>query len=436
MKAVVVLAAGHGTRMNSALPKVLHQVGGKPMLQWVLDAVKELEPSQIIAVSSPTLAKETLLKDLEVVIQENPKGTGHALKVAFEKIHNNIDEIFLVCGDTPLLSADDLKSLNNCNGDLVAIGMHINDLEKSYGRIFFDKHNKPIKIVEAKHNPEIKNNPIANAGVYKFKKTLLQKLLPQLEINSEANEIYVTDLLELAIKHNFSTNVVMGLEENFIGVNTALELQNVEKIFQTRMQHEFINRGVRFKSAETCVFNHDTIIENGATIEPYVIFGKNVLVKQNAQVLSFCYLSDCVIEESASVGPFAHLRGKTIIFEHASIGNFVEVKNSTIGKGAKAKHLSYIGDAIIGEKTNIGAGTITCNYNGFEKFKTTIGKNVMVGANSTLIAPVIIGNDAYIAAGSVVSQNVDSGSLAITRAEQKAKQNWTLNFRAKYNKTS
>lgn len=436
MKAVVVLAAGHGTRMNSALPKVLHQVGGKPMLQWVIDAVKVLEPSQIIVVSSPFLAQAELLQNLEIVVQENPKGTGHALQVAFEKIHEKIDEIFLVCGDTPLLSADDFKSLNHCNGDLVAIGMHINDLSKSYGRIVFDENSTPIKIVETKHNPEIKNNPIANAGVYKFKKSLLQKLLPQLEINSEANEMYVTDLLELAIKNEFSTNVVMGMEENFIGVNTAYELQNVEKLFQIRMQEKFINEGVSFKAADTCVFNHDTVIEKDAVIEPYVIFGKNVVVKKNAHVLSFCYLSDCVIEESASVGPFAHLRSKAVISEHASIGNFVEVKGSTIGKGAKAKHLCYIGDAMIGEKTNIGAGTITCNYNGFEKFKTTIGKNVMVGANSTLIAPIIIGNDAYIAAGSVVSQNVDSGSLAIARAEQKAKQNWTLNFRAKYNKSS
>lgn len=434
MKAVVVLAAGHGTRMNSALPKVLRQVGGKPMLQWVLDAVKTLDPLQIIVVSSPILAQEKLLKNLEVVVQENPKGTGHALQIAFEKISKNIDEVFLVCGDTPFLSADDLKNLNNCGGDLVAIGMHINDLEKSYGRIAFNENSKPIKIVETKHNKAVKINPVANAGVYKFKKAMLDKLLPQLQINAEANEIYVTDLLELAIKNEFSTNVVMGREENFIGVNTAYELQNVEKLFQIRMQEKFINEGVSFRAADTCVFNHDTLIEKGALIESYVIFGKNVVVKQNTQVLSFCYLSDCVIEESAIVGPFVHLRGNVLIAENASIGNFVEVKNSIIGQGAKAKHLSYIGDAMVGEKTNIGAGTITCNYNGFEKFKTTIGKNVMVGANTTLIAPITINNDAFVAAGSVITNNVEEGSLAIARPEQKQKQNWTINFRAKYKK--
>jgi bifunctional UDP-N-acetylglucosamine pyrophosphorylase/glucosamine-1-phosphate N-acetyltransferase len=434
MKAVVVLAAGHGTRMNSVLPKVLHEVGGKPMLQWVLDAVKVLDPDQVIVVTSPTLATEDFLKDLEVVIQEVPKGTGDALRLANKKLRDDINEVFLVCGDTPFLCGDDLKKLLNRQHDLVAMGMQIEDLTKSYGRIIFDESKKPIKIVETKHNQAVKSNPIANAGVYKFKKSMLAKLLPNLQTNKESNEIYVTDLLELAFKNNFSTNVVLGLEENFIGVNTAHELQNVEKIFQSRMLHKFIENGVSFKAGETCVFNHDTDIAKGAKIDSYVIFGKNVVIKKNAHILSFCYLSDCVVDEGASIGPFAHLRGKAIIGENASIGNFVEVKGSTIGKASKAKHLSYIGDAFVGEKTNIGAGTITCNYNGFEKFKTTIGQNVMIGANTTLIAPVNIANDAYVAAGSVISKDVAANSLAIARAEQKEKSNWTLSFRTKYQK--
>lgn len=434
MKAVVVLAAGHGTRMNSELPKVLHAVGGKPMLQWVLDAIKILEPDQIIVVTSPTLAKEDFLKDLDIVVQEIPNGTGDALHLAYQKLNADINEVFLVCGDTPFLCRNDLKKLLSSQHDLVAMGMQLEDLQKSYGRIIFDEANNPLKIVETKHNNAVKINSIANAGVYKFNKTMLAKLLPQLQINPESKEIYVTDLVELAVTNNFSVNVVLGLEENFIGVNTAQELQMVEKIFQTKMLYKFIENGVNFKAGETCVFNHDTVIEKGACIEPYVIFGKNVVIRKKTHILSFCYLNDCIVAENASVGPFAHLRGKAIIGENAAIGNFVEVKGSTIGKGAKAKHLSYIGDATVGEKTNIGAGTITCNYNGFEKFKTNIGTNVMVGANTTLIAPIQIADNAYVAAGSVIDQNVEANSLAIARAEQKEKLNWTLNFRAKYKK--
>lgn len=434
MKAVVVLAAGHGTRMNSSIPKVLHAVGGKPMLQWVLDAVKILEPDQVIVVTSPTLAKEDFLKDLDIVIQEIPNGTGDALHLAYKKLNTDINEVFLVCGDTPFLCKNDLKKLLDSQHDLVAMGMKIEDLEKSYGRIVFDESNTPLKIVETKYNQAVKSNPVANAGVYKFNKLMLAKLLPKLQINQESKEIYVTDLVELAVQNNYSVNVVLGSEENFIGVNTAYELQMVEKIFQTKMLHKFIENGVSFKAGETCVFNHDTVIEKGAYIETHVIFGKNVVIKKNVRILSFCYLSDCIIAENASVGPFAHLRGKAIIGENSSIGNFVEVKGSNIGNGTKAKHLSYIGDAIIGEKTNIGAGTITCNYNGFEKFKTMIGTNVMVGANTTLIAPIQIADNAYVAAGSVIAQNVEANSLAIARAEQKEKTNWTLNFRAKYKK--
>src|SRR3989338_7901737 len=220
MKAVVVLAAGHGTRMNSALPKVLHAVGGKPMLQWALDAIKILNPDQIIVVASPTLATEDFLKDLEIVTQKIPNGTGDALHLAYQKLHADVNEVFLVCGDTPFLCGNDLKKLLNSPHDLVAMGMQIEDLQKSYGRIVFDNSNNPLKIVETKHNQAVKNNPIANAGVYKFNKSMLAKLLPQLQINQESKEIYVTDLVELAVKNNFSVNLVLGLEENFIGVNT------------------------------------------------------------------------------------------------------------------------------------------------------------------------------------------------------------------------
>lgn len=434
MKAVIILAAGNGTRMKSNKPKVLHEVGGKAMLSWVVDAVSNLKPKQTIVVSSINLKEHEALKNFDVVVQENPKGTGEALQLATKNIKSEIDEVFLVCADTPFLDFNELRQLEEFDADLTIMGMHIKDLEKSYGRVVLNENKIPVEIVETKYNHIYKNNPVANAGVYKFKRRLLDKLLSRLDVNKESGEIYATDLVKLAFENDFSTALVLGNEENFLGINTQAELQQAENIFQNRMRNSLIEMGVKFTAPETCFFKHDTIIEGESDIEPYVVFGENVIVKKRAHILSFCYLSDCVIESNASIGPFAHLRGKTVIKENAAIGNFVEIKGSLIDDGAKIKHLSYVGDAKIGVKSNVGAGTITCNYNGFEKFKTVVGDGVMVGANSTLVAPVEISNNAYIAAGSIITENVKENSLAITRVEQKEKINWTIKFREKYRK--
>ena len=219
-----------------------------------------------------------------------------------------------------------------------------------------------------------------------------------------------------------------------MGVNTLVELSQAEKIMQHRIKTRHMLNGVQFMLPETSYVNYEAEIGTGTVIEQGVHIGENVHIAKNAKILGFSYLSNCTIENAASIGPFAHLRGNVVIEEHASIGNFVEVKGSTIGKNAKAKHLSYVGDATVGEGTNIGAGTITCNYNGFEKFKTQIGKNVMVGANSTLVAPVMISDGAYIAAGSVISEDVGANNLAISRTQQQEKNAWALSFRAKYSK--
>ncbi len=431
MKAVIILSAGHGKRMKSALPKVLHKVAGKPMLQWVVDAVKILKADQVIAVTSPDLKNHELLKCADVVVQEIPLGTGDALKTAVQKLNSNIDKVFLLCADTPLLNPQDLKNLEYSKADLTVVGMQLDDLSKSYGRIEC-RDDHPIAIRETKHNDSAKNISIANAGVYAFKVEMLKALLPDLKITPESGEVYATDLVELAVAKKYTTELVLANEENFLGVNTLIELAQAEAIQQRRIKVQHMLNGVQFMLPETSYVNFDTEIGAGTVIEQSVHIGENVHIANDVKILGFSYLSNCTIESGASIGPFAHLRGNVIVEENASIGNFVEVKGSYIGKNAKAKHLSYIGDALVEEGANIGAGTITCNYNGFEKFKTHIGKNVMVGANSTLVAPVSIGDGAYIAAGSVITEDVTANNLAISRAQQQEKNEWASAFRAKH----
>jgi len=434
MKAVIILSAGHGKRMKSALPKVLHKVAGKPMLQWILDAVKTLKVDQVIVVTSPELEHHEILKNTDVVVQEFPLGTGDALKLGVQKLNSNIDKVFLLCADTPLLNPQDLKNLEHSKADLTVVGMQLDDLNKSYGRIECNSQCHPVAIRETKHNENVKNISLGNAGVYAFKVEMLKELLPHLKINTESGEIYATDLVELAITKSYKTELVIADEENFLGVNTLVELSQAEKIMQHRIKTQHMLNGVQFLLPDTNYVNYDAKIGAGTIIEQSIHIGENVHIAQNAKILSFSYLSNCTIESAASIGPFAHLRGNVVVEEHASIGNFVEVKGSTISKNAKAKHLSYIGDATVGEGANIGAGTITCNYNGFEKFKTHIGKNVMIGANSTLVAPIMINDGAYIAAGSVITEDVGPDNLAISRTQQQEKNAWALSFRAKYSK--
>lgn len=434
MKAVIILAAGNGTRMKSSVPKVLHEVSGKPMLQWVIDATNKLAFDQTIIVTSLTLEFECHLDNVDLVVQESPKGTGHALQIAFSKIKSSIKQVLLICGDTPLLDYNDLKHLIESNADLTLAAMKIDDLSKSYGRVTLDANKQPIAIVETKHNENAKVNNIANAGAYAFNTDMLRNLLPQLKPNPEANEIYATDLLELAKMQKYSTGLVDVNEENFLGVNTFVELEIAENIMQKRIKQKHMLNGVRFILPATTYVNYDAEIANDVWIEPNVYIGSGVRIYEGTCIKAYTYLNDCTIAKDSSVGPFAHLRGQTVIEEGASIGNFVEVKNSQIGKKAKAKHLSYIGDASVGDKTNIGAGTITCNYNGFEKFKTQIGDGVMVGVNTTLVAPVSIGDGAYVAAGSVITEDVTNDSLAISRIQQHEKNGWAVSFRARYTK--
>lgn len=429
MLSVIILAAGQSKRMNSKLPKVLHPLGGLPMIQHVIRATEKLNAHQTILVTSPTLSSFGIHT---TVVQDEPKGTGHAVQMAFSVVDSKTEEVIILCGDTPLINLNTLQTLKDSKADLTLIGMKLKTEDHAYGLIVQDKDGNPCQIIEFKDaTPEQRKIPFGNAGVYKIKTSLLKELLPQLDNQNAAGEYYLTDLVSLAQQKGCKTEMLQGTEEEFQGINNRAELAKAEVVLQDRWRLQMMQAGVTLVQPETVSLSHDTVIGKDSRIGPFVTFGLGVQLAEDVTVLSFCHIENTIIEEGASVGPFAHLRGNTILESGASIGNFVEVKGSKIGKKAKAKHLAYIGDAEVGDKANIGAGTITCNYNGFEKLKTVIGAGAMIGANTSLVAPVTVGEGAFIGAGSTITKFVPADALSVARSPQTTKLNWARKFRVK-----
>lgn len=430
MEAIAILAAGQGKRMVTSLPKVLNELCGKPLINYVIDACQKLNPAKIFIVTSPEINDYQGFKNYQTVLQSVPLGTGDALKQVLSKIDDKIEYLTVVCGDTPLLDHQELYQLINSNADLTVFGAKLKpeNLHLPYGRIFLDEKNCPKEIVEMKDaSDKQKSNNLINTGVIRFSLNTLKKIINKLNNNNNAKEFYLTDLIKIAYDQGYSTAFLQGDIENFTGINNLNELSKVENILQDRLKQNLMLKGVRLIMPDTIYLSSDIEIEKDVIIHPHVTFGKNVVIKKGSNILSFCHIEQSTIEQNSTIGPFAHLRNKVLISQNTQIGNFVEIKGSTIGSEVKIKHLSYIGDAEIGCGTNIGAGTITCNYDGFKKSKTKIGKDVMVGANSSLIAPLEIGDESYIAAGSVITKNVSQNSLAITRTPQQEKLGWIKN---------
>jgi bifunctional UDP-N-acetylglucosamine pyrophosphorylase / glucosamine-1-phosphate N-acetyltransferase len=433
MLSVIILAAGQSKRMNSKVPKVLHLIGGLPMIQHVLKSVQKVNPYQIILVTSPSLAIE--FKGHTTVIQEVPKGTGHAVELALAAVDEKASEVMILCGDTPLIHPHTLQTLNDSEADLTLVSMRLQSQNHAYGLVFQDIKEKPKQIIEFKDATTTQRQiRSGNAGVYKIKTSLLKELLPLLNNNNAASEYYLTDLVGLAYDRGYHTHMIEAEEEEFQGINNRVELAKAEMILQNRWRHEKMMAGVTLVQPETIFFSHDTEIGKDSRIGPFVTFGEKVCIQEDVTILPYCHIEHATIEEGVSVGPFAHLRGNTLLQKGSSIGNFVEVKGSKIGKKSKAKHLSYIGDAEVGEKVNIGAGTVTCNYDGFKKSKTVIKDGSMIGANASLIAPLTIGEGVIIAAGSTVTESVPENALVVARSVQTIKPNWATKFRQKNKK--
>ena len=427
---IIILSAGKGTRMKSRLPKVMHKVAGREMVNMVIDEAKKLNPQNITLVVSAEMEifyekikNEHKNYQIDFIIQNERKGTGHAVSCAVSTFNNNKKlnkKVLILYGDTPLISHQTLeKMLQKINDFSLCILGFDDEEENAYGRLVINDFGHLEKIVEFKDTNEIeKKIALCNSGVIAVDGEALPHLLSQIKNNNSAQEFYLTDMVAIANNQGLKCTFIKTNIAEVLGVNSRIELANIEKIKQKQIRQKMMENGVTLISPKSVHFNFDTEIAQDVIIYPHVFFGPKVKIESDVEIKSFCHIEGAKIQKNAVIGPFARIRPQTEIHENVHIGNFVEIKKSQIAKNSKINHLSYIGDSEIGENTNIGAGTITCNYDGFNKFKTTIGDNVFIGSNSALIAPVEIKNGAIIGAGSVITKNVEADDLAVSRSTQ------------------
>jgi bifunctional UDP-N-acetylglucosamine pyrophosphorylase/glucosamine-1-phosphate N-acetyltransferase len=448
MTACVILAAGLGKRMGSKVPKVLHKVCGIPMLQSVIDTARGLKPDKIVVVTGKhgDLIQKTLASpDIAYVSQAEPKGTGHALICARPALKDFRGVLIVLNGDTPLIRAGTVKKflrMHLKNKNSLSVLSFLAENPDNYGRILRDSSGLVRSIVEHKDADAMqKEIPEVNSGVYAINHDLLP-LLDDIKINRNKGEYYLTDIVELSARKGFKTSALcIGLEQEFMGVNTRQELYRASRIMSDAVIAKWVEKGVNFLDAASVFIHPLTVIGAETTLYPGVYIdghsriGAGVTIYPNVRIINSRIEAGAVIKDSsvieesrvkagAAVGPFAHLRPGSEVGVDARVGNFVELKKTVIGRGSKASHLSYLGDSQIGRDVNIGAGTITCNYDGSRKSATLIGDGVFVGSDSQLIAPVTIGRGAYIGAGSTITKDVPPLALAVSRVEQKNIKGW------------
>ncbi|CAN1567299.1 GlmU N-acetylglucosamine-1-phosphate uridyltransferase (contains nucleotidyltransferase and I-patch acetyltransferase domains) [Paracoccaceae bacterium] len=424
---VIVLAAGQGTRMNSDLPKVLHKVAASPLLHHALATAQSLEPSRIVVVTGHEAAAVAASaaawsEVVDTVVQDPQSGTAHAVAQAAPLLTDAEGEAIVLYADTPLISEETLRAMLDARARhaVVVLGFRARDPGR-YGRLITDG-NDLRAIREFKDaTPEEQAITLCNSGVICVNTQLLLSLVSEVTNHNAAGEYYLTDIVELARKRGLTAGVVLCDEAETLGVNTRAQLAEAEAAFQSRARAAALENGVTLTAPETVFFALDTWIGRDAIIGPNVLFGQGVTVESGSEIKGFCHLEGCHISRGASVGPFARLRPGAELAEDVHVGNFVEIKNAILDEGVKVGHLTYIGDADIGEHTNIGAGTVTCNYDGVMKHRTRIGKRAFIGSSTMLVAPVTIGDDALTASGSVITEDVPANAVAIGRARQVTK---------------
>ncbi len=444
----IILAAGMGTRMKSQKSKVLHEVSGKPMVEIVLDLARSVgEKTTVVASNENHLEIAKLLKNESetIVIQNERLGTGHAVATAIAEIEkSNAEKIVILYGDTPLVTKETVEKMALENNDVTFLGFEELDISNKYGRLILDEHSatlhnnergRLLAIVEYKDaNDDQKAITICNSGVVCISKNTLLNALKKLKPSEVTGEYYLTDVVSIANYEGEKCGFLKCEKSEVLGVNSREDLAVVDNIMQKRIKSLHMQNGATFLLPKTSYIFLGAKIGKDVTIQQSCFIGKNVEIKDNVEIRAFSHLEGCVVESGAFVGPFARIRPNTIIEENAGIGNFVEVKNSRIGKKSKAGHLSYIGDSKIGENVNIGAGTVFCNYNGFEKFESKVGDGSFIGSNSTIISPVAIAKGTIVAAGSVVTKSTQENSLVIARSEQVELPNGGGKFRKKHGK--
>ncbi|MGQ0610271.1 MAG: bifunctional UDP-N-acetylglucosamine diphosphorylase/glucosamine-1-phosphate N-acetyltransferase GlmU [Paracoccaceae bacterium] len=422
--ALIVLAAGMGTRMNSDLPKVLHPLGAAPLLHHALSAGMALDPARIVVVTGHGAeavgrAARDFEPNVETALQEPQLGTGHAVAQALPLLAGDAGDAIVLYGDTPFVSSETLGRLMAARArhDVVVLGFEAADPGR-YGRLIAtgeDLH----RIVEFKEaTDEERAVTLCNSGVVCASVALLADLVGALGNDNAAGEYYLTDIVGIARARGLSAGVVACDEAETLGINTRAELAAAETVFQSRMRARALEDGVTLVAPETVFFALDTFIGRDAVIGPNVIFGPRATVESGAEIKGFCHLEGCHISRGATVGPFARLRPGAELAEDVHVGNFVEIKNAQLGEGVKVGHLTYLGDAEVGEFTNIGAGTVTCNYDGVMKHRTRIGKGAFIGSDTMLVAPVSVGDGAITGSGSVITEDVPPDAIALGRARQ------------------
>lgn len=433
-RAAIILAAGQGTRMKSPLPKVLHPVGGRAMLDHAIDAAQGLGCERIVVVvgnHSPQVRAhvEARLGAQAVAVQDPPLGTGHAVLAAKDALAGFQGRVVVTYGDVPLLKAGDIEPALSGDGVSV-VGFEARD-PTGYGRLLTDADGGLEAIVEHKEaTADQRTITLCNSGVMAAPADLLFDLLAQVRNDNAKGEYYLTDVVALARAAGATTRVTPAAEDAVMGVNAQAELAQAEALFQKVQREAALAAGVAMPAPETVHFAWDTQVQGGATIEPYVVFGPGVTVAAGARIRAFSHLEGASVGPGAEVGPYARLRPGADLGAKVKVGNFVEVKNVRMDDGAKANHLAYLGDGLVGAGANIGAGTIFCNYDGVFKRRTTVGQGAFVGSNSALVAPVTIGAGAMVGSGSVVTQDVPDGALALARARQTVKPGWAARFMA------
>jgi bifunctional UDP-N-acetylglucosamine pyrophosphorylase/glucosamine-1-phosphate N-acetyltransferase len=425
--ALVILAAGQGTRMNSDLPKVLHQIAGAPMLVHAIRAGEPLEPSRIVVVTGhggEAVGKAALdyQPGTEIAFQDQQLGTAHAVAQARDALKGFEGDVIVLYGDTPFIRPETLEQMQAARAahDVVVLGFEAADPGR-YGRLVMDGQNL-VRIVEFKDATEEERRiTLCNSGVVAANADVLFDLIDGVSNENASGEYYLTDIVGLARSRGMSAGTVTCAEAETMGVNSRAELTVAEGLFQARARAEALEDGVTLVAPETVYFAYDTAIGRDSVVEPNVVFGPGASVESGVKIRAFSHLEGCHVSRGGVIGPYARLRPGAELAEDVKVGNFVEIKAARVDRAAKINHLTYIGDAEIGEEANIGAGTVTCNYDGVLKHTTRIGARAFIGSSTMLVAPVSIGDDAMTGSGSVITQDVEPGALALGRSRQVTK---------------
>ncbi len=436
--AVVILAAGKGTRMRSDLPKVLHPIGNASMLHHTMRAGRALAPSRMAVVighggEAVGDAARGFEPNVTVVVQERQLGTAHAVRAARGALEGFEGDLFVLFADTPLIRSETLQGMQAArrSADIVVLGFEARDPGR-YGRLLLDADGMLEAIVEAKDaSPEQLAIRTCNSGLMAGDCATMLRLLEGVGNANAQGEYYLTDVVALARAEGLTVRAPLCDEAETLGINDRVQLAEAEAAFQAGCRRAAMLAGTTLIAPETVWFSFDTALGRDVTVHPNVVFGPGVTVADGAEIRAFCHLEGAEVGPGAVVGPFARLRPGARLGKGAHIGNFVEIKNAAIGQGSKVNHLSYIGDAGLGARVNVGAGTITCNYDGYAKHRTEIGDGAFIGVNTALIAPVAVGADAYVATGTVVTRDVPADALAIARTAQQNREGTAPRLREK-----